>query len=489
MPSTLSEDTFFLDRQASGGLQMQLRQTVAASILSGRLRVGDRMPSSRKLAAHLKISRITVTLAYQELVADGYLASRDRSGYFVAETAPVAQIEPTPKAPSAVVDWSEHLTRHFSGARLINKAQNWRDYEYPFIYGQADPTIFNHSAWRACAHRALGRRDFDALAGDYVEADDPELVDFIARQTLPRRGIAAQPEEILITLGAQNALWTVAQLLLKRGSKAAIENPGYPGLRGILDQTGCDVASIDVDSDGLTPENLPLGTNVVFATPSHHAPTTVTMPMARRRQLLQKAEDQNMIVVEDDYEFEMSFLRPPRPALRSIDTTGRVIYVGSFSKSLFPGLRLGYLVGPEPFIREARALRATVLRHPPGHIQRTTAYFLGLGHYDALIRKMRNTFQARREIMAQSIEKLGLEASHASVYGGTSFWMKAPDHVDTAELADRLRSQGVIIEAGAAFFADETPQNQYYRLAYSSIGRDKIPKGLEKIAHAISKST
>ena len=465
---------------------MQLRQTVAASILSGRLRVGDRMPSSRKLAAHLKISRITVTLAYQELVADGYLASRDRSGYFVAETAPVAQIEPTPKAPSAVVNWDEHLTQNFSQTRSHYKTTNWRDFEFPFIYGQADPSIFNHSAWRACAHRALGKRDFDVLAGDYVEADDPELVDFIARQTLPRRGIAAHPEEILITLGAQNALWIVAQLLLKPGVKVAIENPGYPGLRGILEQTGCDVSPIDVDEDGLPPDQLDPDTNVVFATPSHHAPTTVTMPMERRRNLLEKAEQENMIVVEDDYEFEMSFLRPPRPALRSIDTTGRVIYVGSFSKSIFPGLRLGYLVGPAPFIREARALRATVLRHPPGHIQRTTAYFLGLGHYDALIRKMRNTFQERRETMSQNIEKLGLDARHASVYGGTSFWMKAPERVDTAELAERLRAQSVIIEAGAAFFDPKAPENTWYRLAYSSISSEKIPKGLERIAQAIS---
>ncbi len=464
---------------------MQLRQSVAGAILSGRLRVDDRMPSSRKLAAHLKISRITVTLAYQELVADGYLVSRDRSGYYVADTAPIAQISPVPKMPTKAVDWSAHLTRKYSGARLLSKATNWRDYKYPFIYGQADPSIFNHSAWRACAHRALGRRDFDALAGDYVEADDPELVDFIARHTLPRRGIAAQPEEILITLGAQNALWIVAQLLLKPGRTAAIENPGYPGLRGILDQTGCTVSAVDVDEDGLPPQDIPQGTNIVFATPSHHAPTTVTMPMERRRLLLDRAERDNMIVVEDDYEFEMSFLRPPRPALRSIDTTGRVIYVGSFSKSLFPGLRLGYLVGPEPLIREARALRATVLRHPPGHIQRTTAYFLGLGHYDALIRRMRNTFQERREVMSTEITKLGLQTSHASVYGGTSFWMKAPKHIDTANLAENLRAQSVIIEAGSAFFSETTPENTYYRLAYSSIDTSKIPDGMRLIARAL----
>lgn len=489
MPTALSEDTFFIDHKSTGGLQMQLRQTVAASVLSGRLRVGDRMPSSRKLAAHLNISRITVTLAFQELVADGYLTSRDRSGYFVADTAPIASVPPSEDQSKAEVDWSSHLTRRYSGARLVEKTINWREFPFPFIYGQADPDLFNHSAWRSCAHRALGRRDFDALAGDYAAADDPELVDFIARQTLPRRGIAAQSEEILITLGAQNALWIVSQLLLKPGIKAAIENPGYPGIRDILAQTGCDVSPIDVDNDGLPPENLPDGTNVVFVTPSHHAPTTVTMPMSRRRELLAKAERDNFIVVEDDYEFEMSFLRPPRPALRSIDRGGRVIYVGSFSKSLFPGLRLGYLVGPSEFIKEARALRGTVLRHPPGHVQRTTAYFLSLGHYHALVRKMRDAFQIRREAMTRSIQELGLKTSHMSVYGGTSFWMEAPKHVDTSMLAKRLHSEGVLIEPGAPFFSDATPQHNFYRIAYSSIAPGKIHEGLSLIADAIYQQT
>lgn len=486
MPTTLSEDTFFLDRHIKGGLQMQLRQTVASSILSGRLRVGDRMPSSRKLAKHLNISRITVTLAYQELVADGYLKAKDRSGFFVADTAPVAQIRPQPDLARQNIDWRHHLVATFSDSRQVKKALNWRDYPYPFIYGQADPDLFNHSAWRACAHRALGRRDFDALAGDYAESDDPELVNFIARQTLPRRGIAAQPEEILITLGAQNALWIVAQLLLKSGSKAVYENPGYPGLRDILARTGCDTHPVDVDANGLPPQKLPDTADVIFATPSHQAPTTVTMPMARRKELLERAQAMNAVVVEDDYEFEMSFLRPPRPALRSIDTTGRVIYVGSFSKSLFPGLRLGYLVGPEPFIREARALRANVLRHPPGHVQRTTAYFLGLGHYDALVRKMRDAFQQRHEIMSETIHKLGLEASQSSVYGGTSFWMKAPEHVDTEQLAQKLLSRGVIIEAGANFFDESSPQNNFYRLAYSSIKASEIPEGLRRIYRELS---
>ncbi len=275
--------------------------------------------------------------------------------------------------------------------------------------------------------QALGQRDFEALTTDYFERDDPKLVEFIARHILPRRGIDARPEEILLTLGAQNALWLSAQILLTQRRTAAMENPCYPGLRDILSQTRCNLISVDVDDDGLPPDALPPGVDVVFTTPSHHCPTNATMPIERRRRLLDLADKHDFLLVEDDYEFEMSFLSPPSPALKSLDKDGRVIYIGSFSKSLFPGLRLGYLVGSEPFIREARALRATVLRHPPGHIQRTAAYFLSLGHYDAQINRIVQAYKARRAVMDQAIREHGLTVAGRDSFGGSSFWMRAPD--------------------------------------------------------------
>ncbi len=212
------------------------------------------------------------------------------------------------------------------------------------------------------------------------------------------------------------------------------------------------------------------------------------MPMARRRALLQRAGELNALIVEDDYEFEMSFLRSPSPALKSLDRDGRVIYVGSFSKSLFPGLRLGYLVGSEPFIREARALRATVLRHPPGHIQRTAAYFLSLGHYDALIRRMGQVLHQRRKVLAEAVDAAGLRVAGVGAFGGSSLWMRAPDHVDTAELARRLEAQSVLIEPGAPFFLRPDAPKNYYRLAYSSINRARIPDGVKIIGRAIAET-
>jgi GntR family transcriptional regulator / MocR family aminotransferase len=437
------------------------------------------------LARHLGISRITVTIAYTELLANDYLTSKGRSGYYVSENAPAPpQFTPAADTPDAV-DWARAIGQRFSGGVTPVKPQDWGKYRYPFIYGQADPTLFDHANWRLCALQALGQRDFTALTTDYYDQDDPKLIEFIARHSLPRRGISARPEQILITLGAQNALWLTAQVLLTQRRRAALEDPCYPALRDILTQSRCHVSPVQVDHEGLIPDAIPGDTDVIFTTPSHQCPTTATMPMARRRALLERASALDALIVEDDYEFEMSFLKSPSPSLKSLDQDGRVIYVGSFSKSLFPGLRLGYLVGSEPFIREARALRASVLRHPPGHIQRTAAYFLSLGHYDALVRRMSNTLHDRRTVMEDAIKANDLQIAGRGAYGGSSFWMRAPDHIRTDDLAMRLRAKSVLIEPGAPFFNGDDPPQNYYRLAYSSIPSGQIAAGIAHVAQEI----
>ena len=441
---TIAAETLFLDSHAEGTLQSQIQQLVAQGILSGRFRAGERLPSSRALAKQLGVSRITVTLAYTELMADDYLVSKGRSGYYVSETAPRPP-QFAARRHTDRVDWSRAIGQRFSEGAVLSKPSDWRSYAHPFIYGQVDESLFDTTNWRLCALRALGRKDFDALTADQFDQDDPLLLEFIARHTLPRRGIAAEPNEILVTLGAQNALWLAAQVLLTQRRTAAIETPCYPNLRDILTQARCHLEPVAVDAGGLPPEALPPEIDVLFTTPSHQCPTTATMPMARRKALLDRAARDDFLIVEDDYEFEMSFLKSPSPALKSLDRDGRVIYVGSFSKSLFPGLRLGYLVGSETFIREARALRRTVLRHPPGHIQRTAAYFLSLGHYDALIRRMGAAFESRRAVMAQAIADHGLTIAGRGAFGGSAFWMKAPDGVDTEQLARVMSHQGVLI--------------------------------------------
>jgi GntR family transcriptional regulator/MocR family aminotransferase len=473
---TVSEGVFLIDR-ARGGLQAQIRETVVSAVLSGVLAPGARLPSTRRLSEYLNVSRLTVSLAYQELVSQGYLEAAERSGYVVASAAPVARLRPG-GGDGGELDWPSRLRKRFAIAAPIRKPLDWRGYPYPFLYAQTDMTLFDLAAWRDCTRRALARSDFEFLAGDFAAADDMHLVQYICSRTLPRRGITARPEEILVTLGAQNALWIVIQLLLGPGAHAVCEYPCHPDIHASLTLSGARVSTVPVDAEGLPPEHLPSGIDAVFVTPSHHAPTAVRMPIERRRRLLEMAERDDFIVVEDDYEFEMSFLEPPAPALRSLDRSGRVLYAGSFSKSLFPGLRLGYLVGPPPLIREARALRALMFRHPPGHLQRTVANFLALGHYDALVRRMRVEYAERHRIMAAALEREGLRIAGRANFGGTCFWIEGPEGLDADAFADALREDGVLIESGSPFFAGQAGPCRYFRMAYSSIPTDRIDAGL-----------
>ncbi|MCB1346628.1 MAG: PLP-dependent aminotransferase family protein, partial [Rhodobacteraceae bacterium] len=303
----ISVECFLLDPNRPGTLQNRIRQMVAEGILAGRLRPGERMPSSRRLAEHLGVSRITVTLAYTDLVADDYLRAQGRSGYFVSENAPQPGDFPEVGARGTdAVDWTRALGhRPASGQLNMGKPRNWRDFRYPFVYGQADPALFDHANWRGCMIQALGQKDFARMTDDQFEQDDPGLLEYIARHTLPRRGILARGDEILVTLGAQNALWLTAQLLLNQRRSAGIEDPGYPGLREILNQTRCRVQGLAVGPRGLDPAALPAGLDVLFCTPSHHCPTGATMPLDARHALLKVANDRGMLVIEDDYEFEI----------------------------------------------------------------------------------------------------------------------------------------------------------------------------------------
>ncbi|GAA2839846.1 GntR family transcriptional regulator [Aminobacter aminovorans] len=486
--ATVSETIFFLDRASRIGLQAQIRETVVSAVLSGRLQPGAQLPSTRKLAEYLNISRITVTLAYQELASQGYVETASRSAYRVAGNPPTTVLEAAVSGGGAdEIDWSTKLRSSFIVAKQMRKPLDWRRYPYPFLYGQMDPSLFDLGAWRDCARRALAREDFELMAGDFAAADDVQLVNYICSRTLPSRGIRATPDEILVTVGAQNALWIVTQLLLRQGAHAVCENPCHPDMSASLKLSGADVTAIDVDKEGLPPEVLPEKVDAVFVTPSHHSPTGATMPVERRAALLAAAASEDFIIVEDDYEFEMSFLAPPSPALKSFDRSGRVFYIGSFSKSLFPGLRLGYLVAPAPVIREARALRALMLRHPPGHLQRTAAYFLALGHHDAVLHRMRGEYHKRHIVMAEALKREGFTIAGSSAFGGTSFWVEGPDGLDADLLMNELKQDGVLIESGSPFFPDADGPCRFFRMGYSSIPRDNIAEGVVRVRARMNK--
>lgn len=437
------------------------------------------MPSTRKLAETLGVSRLTVILVYQDLVSQGYIDPMPRSGFIVSQQVPHRPKQPIADTTrSSAIDWDGWLPHKLEQRRRLTKPRDWRSYPYPFIYGQVDPTLFDHNAWRDCARRALGTRDFPELADDRLSQDDPVLVDYIRRNTLPRRGIRAEPDEVLITLGAQNALWIAATLLARPDRLGVMEDPGFPDFAETLRFAGMPVHFLPAEDDGLDPALIPNGTGLVFVTPSHNVPLGATMSREHRSELLRRASEQDFLIIEDDYETEMGFLEAPSPSLKSMDQAGRVIYVGSFSKSLFPGLRIGYMVAPAPFIREARELRALMLRHAPGHMQRVAGYFLALGHYDSHVVRLREVFRKRRATLVEALSHTSLTIAGAARHGGTSLWVAAPTEIDSADLARRAAAKGVLIEPGHAFFAEPKAHCAYFRLGYSSIGEDRIQRGI-----------
>jgi GntR family transcriptional regulator/MocR family aminotransferase len=440
------------------------------------------------MARRLGVSRNTVTLAYQALVSEGFLAARERSGFYVDALA-LDGLTGNPKqtkcASASSLDWPRRLVHEISAQRFIMRPRDWQKYPYPFIYGQVDHTIFPIAEWRDCVRQAMGKRWIDAWTVDQYTEDDPLLLEEISRRILPRRGIAANCDQILITLGAQNALYMIAELLVGRDTKVGIENPGYPDLRNMLTQRSARVDSMAVDSGGLVVGSELERADLVFCTPSHHFPTTVTMTLERRNALLSAAREHDFVVIEDDYEFETNYMGTPLPALKSLDEEGRVLHIGSLSKSLMPGLRLGYVVADERLIAELRALRRLMLRHPPGNNQRAAALFMANGHYDVLVRRIHRVYRERWQVMSKALTEHMPGWSQSPGFGGSSYWLTGPEGLDTEVLAKCALEEGVLIEPGTPFYDDPEEGRRRFRLGFSSIPAERIGEGVRRLRTAI----
>ena len=486
----MRDSLFHIERGGGISIQSRIREMLVSAILNDQLPADEALPSCRALARRLGVSRNTVVLSYQGLVDDGYLTAKLRSGFFVNPEMLDARPLTRPKPPVPArdgPDW-ENLYRVTPSRQInIEKPANWQSYPYPFVYGQIDPGLFPIAAWRECTRQALGLKGIGQWTADSYYADDPSLVEQVRTRLLPRRGIWVSADEILITLGAQNALYLLASLLVGENRTVAIEDPGYPDIRNIFGLKTQNITPIEVDDGGLPIDERLDSCDFAYVTPSHQFPTTVTMPRTRREALLARATAGDFVVIEDDYEFETNYVGPETPALKSMDETGRVIYVGSLSKTLFPGLRIGYLVGPAPLIAEARALRRLMMRHVPNNNQRTTALFLSLGHHDALIRRLHRVYRARWQAMTAALSRYLPESSRTPNFGGTSFWVRGPDTLDAGRLGELALEEGIVIEPGQVLFAREGAPRNYFRLGFSTIPEERIEPGIRLLADLIEK--
>jgi GntR family transcriptional regulator / MocR family aminotransferase len=464
-------------------LQAQLRAQLIVAIGDGSLPLQHPLPSSRALADQLGIARNTVVIVYQQLAEDGYLIARRRQGYY-PNPAVLAQRPRTVAAQAAPVtnlDWSARLKLRPSLQRNISKEPDWEQYEFPFIYGQLDRSLFPAAEWRTSCQQVLSASDALDWVQDRFTRDDPSLLEQIRDKVLPLRGIWASADEILVTIGAQHALYLLADLLADAETEVGIENPGYPDARHIFARRTARLRSLPLDEHGLRVGTTLSGCHFIYATPSHQSPTTVTMPVERRVELLRQSELDDFLIIEDDYETEVSFSGLPNPALKSLDRGNRVIYVGSLSKSLAPGLRLGYVVAPAALIAELRALRRLMIRHPNAFIERSVAQFLALGYYDAFNRRLAAAYRERATVLAQAVADHMPSVQHPPVTGGSSLWLKGPAWLDSRQLAQEARAQRILIEPGDVHFAQDTAPVNYLRLGFACIAPDAIREGIRRL--------
>jgi GntR family transcriptional regulator / MocR family aminotransferase len=469
-------------------LQEQLRGAIAEAVLDHRLPPGTVLPSSRRLAEVLGISRNTVMLAYELLAQDGFILARSRAQHIVdpsalqnAARAAGNRAESSPQK----LDWSKRLLGAPSRSRHVIKPVDWYNYPYPFVYGQPDSTLFPTAEWREAMQLTLRSVVVRAWAGDQVDADDPVLIEQLQKQVLPRRGIWVSPDQILITVGAQQALYLTASLLLSQEKTVGLEQPCYPDIRNVCRQFGAQFVGLPMDQDGLLP-TAPFGNcDLVFVQPSHQNPTSVTMSMARRRELLKTATAHDLLIVEDDYDSELTFAGEALPALKALDHDGRVIYVGSLSKTLAPGLRLGYLVAAPEFIAEARAMRRLAVRHPPANNQRAIAMFLQLGHYHTGIKRLIAAYRNRAAALAEGLRAHLPEIVFALPTGGSALWAEGPNGVSFDVAAKPAAAQGLLFDPGSVFFDLPTPPENFVRLGYSSIPIGRIDSGVQILARTL----
>ncbi|HKJ11010.1 MAG TPA: PLP-dependent aminotransferase family protein [Ornithinimicrobium sp.] len=476
-----------LERGSTVPLYRQLRLSLEHEIATGALDPNLPLPSSRALARELGLSRNTVNAAYAELEAEGFVEARPRRGLVVNRDMVGEALRGESATDEGTVDWGRHLRpRLHSGMAEIEKVRDWRHYPYPFVGGQVDHATFPVLPWTRALREALRPPHQHYSLRDGVDADDPELLQQLCRSVLPARGIQVEPEQVLVTLGSQQGLDLLARAVLRPGSRVGVEEPGYPDTRHVLGLAGAEMVSLPVDEAGVQPPEVPLGLDLVALTPSHHSPTNVTLSAARRRQILRRAALDDFLVVEDDYESELRYAGSPTPALRAMPDSERVVYLGTFSKFIAPGLRLGYLVAAPEVVTELRYLRRYILRHPSGHLQRAMALFIADGHYHRTIRRRRASLSQRWSRLTESLDRhLGWPIPAPP--GGGSLWVPGPVELDAAEVVRHALRAGVVVERGDTYFRDPQGQRNHLRLGFAAIDVRTIDPGVRVLAKVIER--
>lgn len=430
----------WLDRKRDTTLQDQVVQQIKDLIRRGALRPQEMLPSSRELAAQLSISRNTVVYAYDRLMSEGYVESRFRSGMFVSEVVP----QPRRNREQQAMRHRKVLELETAAPASTLRAPA------PFRPCQPDVSLFPLPMWNRLRGRALRQHGESLL--HYQEScisGLPALRQNIAEYLQTSRGVQCDWRQIVITAGSQQALYLLARLLVPAwGNRVYMEDPGYLGARLAWQSVDARIVPGALDENGLQlPSNELRDLALIYTTPSRQFPTGVSLSLPRRLAILDYARRYKTWVIEDDYDAEFRYKAAPLPSLQSLDEDGRVIYVGTFSKALFPSLRLGYVVVPTELFDKFRAAKHLMDDHGPLLDQATLAMFLESGAFHAHIRRCRKAYAERQECFLALSQKAGLPLEFRHTDGGMNLLGWLPEGTDDKLLSRRLREDGLDIPA------------------------------------------
>lgn len=496
--TTINGPEIIFDQNSPAPLYKQLYERLRAEILAGQLETGARLPSTRALASALGVSRNTTALAYEQLLLEGYLESRVGDGTRVAALQPEQLLHAANHAGKqqklhGVATKAGTISRR--GQLLLDapypgQAQgNMRNMEmlYAFRAGQPDIERFPYELWARLVARHARQSLRGASLYQRAEGYDP-LREAIAAHIGITRGVSCSPEQIILTAGSQGALDLAARVLLDPGDTAWIENPGYLGSRGALLAAGARLIPVPVDQEGIEVEagqRLCPRARLVSVTPSHQFPTGVTMSLSRRLALLEWARRAGAWILEDDYDSEYRFNGRPLEALQGLDGGRRVIYIGTFSKVLFPALRLGYLVVPAELAESFIAARRFIDVHVPLLEQMALADFITEGHFARHIRRMRLTYAERRDTLINALKgELGDMLDIAIPEAGLHLVAWLPADMDDRAAVHQAAARGVEVVPVSAFSLHALERGGLM-LGYASATPEDLRLGVHRLALAL----
>lgn len=464
-------------------LYRQLVRQLREQILSGALPPGARLPSSRQLAHTYGIARVTATQAYSQLAAEGYVEARSGSGTYVTP-----QLQPATSAGADALDaeltaWGR---RALALGRQTTGSEETARSEIDFGLGRPFAEDFPYDIWRRLLAHYLSTDD--AVLSRYGSAAGFQpLREALAGYLDDARGVRCTAEQVVIVSGAQQALDILARLLLNPGDQVLLESPGYIDARMLFELYRAEIVALSVDDEGLPVEAIPAGmqARLAFVTPAHQFPRGGTMPLGRRQALLAWAADHDAVIIEDDYDGDLRYDGYSQSALQGLDRSDRVVYLGTFSKVLFPALRLGYLVLPpwlvEPFVRA----KELVDRGAPTLTQAAMTDFIVEHHFQRHLRRLRRLYGEKRSILVGELAaNLGSRVRFSMVQAGLHVLVYLDPSLDEANVVRAASRRGVRVYPGAPFHFEAQPPPSLL-LGFSGLRDDDIRAGVRRLAEAI----